>query len=197
MNPDRVQEIANRLRPIPGVRAVLDRSPGPVYLVGGSVRDLWLGREPQDLDIIVPGPLRETARAVARALGTHPVPLGREPLQIFRIPGEKILDLCPMEGPDILTDLKRRDLTFNAMALELASGAQLPRLIDPENGLTDLDCKIARFVSEDNVIADPLRLLRLFRFCAELEFNPDPQSLELVRTHAPKISAMAGGTHPG
>ena len=175
-----------------GVKAVLAAAgSNPVYLVGGSVRDLFLGREINDLDMAIPGDLERIARESADKLGVRAVLLGRDPKMVFRLTFQGlVLDLCPLDGPDINTDLLRRDLTINAMALELTPDRS--RLIDPLNGARDLRKRSARFVSEENVISDPLRLLRLFRFCSILDLTPDPESLALVRKHAGLISRSAG-----
>ncbi|MFH1137510.1 MAG: hypothetical protein V1816_15690 [Pseudomonadota bacterium] len=178
-----------RLEP---VRAILRAAaPGPVFLVGGSVRDLLLDRDINDLDLVVPGDLEQVARHAAEILRVRAVPLGRDPKRIFRLTHQGlVLDLCPLEGPDIVSDLLRRDLTINAMALELQ--AENCRLLDPTGGAADLEARVARFVSEKNILNDPLRLLRLFRFAATLGLEPDPAGLDLVRKHAALIVRPAG-----
>ena len=183
----------NRIRKLPAVAALLDQAAGPVYLVGGAIRDLLLGRDVHDLDIVLEDNYEETAAKTAAALKTRVVPLGRKPLQILRVPIEGLfLDLCPFQGPDLMHDLTRRDLTINALAWPLAGTDRPDRIVDPTGGLRDLEERRARFVSEKNVLDDPLRLLRLFRFSACLNLSPASESLDLVKKHAALIGAAAG-----
>jgi tRNA nucleotidyltransferase/poly(A) polymerase len=175
------------------LEALTVATPGPVFLVGGSVRDLLLGQPLHDYDLVMAGPVEETARRVAATLGLHYVPLGRAPLMTHRLTlGDFIIDLCPLENGSIEADLGRRDLTINAMAIPLDSLAGTPIVIDPFQGRRDLRQGLVRFVSEENVVADPLRLLRLFRFSAALDFAMDSVSLDLAAKHAPLLATVAG-----
>ena len=181
------------LEAAPALEAIGAISPEPVFLVGGSVRDLLLGRSVHDYDLVMAGPVEETARRAASDLGLHYVPLGQPPLVTHRLTlGEFIIDLCPLENGSIQGDLGRRDLTINAMALPLVSRFQPGDLIDPFHGRRDLEKGLVRFVSEENVVADPLRLLRLFRFSAGLNMTMAPDSLGLVAKHAPLAAGVAG-----
>ncbi|MEW5724381.1 MAG: HD domain-containing protein [Thermodesulfobacteriota bacterium] len=187
-----LEERLNRLRSHPGIAAVLEAATGPVWLVGGGLRDLLLDKPVHDYDLVAPGDLEATARRAAKRLGTRPVPLGRGPFRVFRLPvQEAFVDVCPLAGTDLAADLARRDLTINAMAVRL-DGRGPAQFLDPAGGLEDLARGTVRFVAETNVLADPLRLLRLFRFAAGLGFHPDPASLELVRRHAALINQAAG-----
>lgn len=182
-----------KIRQEPALQAILRFAHEPLYLVGGSVRDLLLGRHYHDLDLVVHGLVEDVARKAENAVGVRAVPIGKPPLQVFRLcPAGLTIDLCPMEGPDIQADLLRRDLTVNAMAIHLNPPHDEPRLLDPCHGLTDLLDRRVRFVSEANLLADPLRLLRLFRFAAVLDFTPDSDSLDLIRKHALLIQRMPG-----
>lgn len=184
-------DIIDRLSALPGISAVLSSTEAPVYLVGGSVRDFFLDRPLHDLDMVITGDLEQTARSAAEKLNVRAVPLGEPPLMIWRIPIGRIhLDLCPMEGETIDADLMRRDLTINAMAVGVDQGG--PVLLDPTGGLADLEAGAARFVSEANVRADPIRMLRLFRFSAELTFTPTRESLDMVGRHWGLIFQSAG-----
>ncbi|MBW1709440.1 MAG: HD domain-containing protein [Deltaproteobacteria bacterium] len=165
----------------------------PLFVVGGAVRDLILGREFDDLDIVAAGPLDETVQKLSLNLGVRAIPLGRFPKQVFRfVLPDLIIDLAPLEGDTIKTELARRDLTINAMALEFKPDQDQTEIIDPWGGLSDLREKKARFVSEAVILSDPLRLLRLFRFSAVLDLIPHPSSLALVIKHAPLIKKVAG-----
>ena len=84
-------------------------------------------------------------------------------------------------------DLRLRDLTINAMAYNL----DRQNLIDPCGGQQDLAAKILRFPARQVVVDDPLRMLRLFRFAAQLEFQIDPASLSLVSQLSDTLSLSA------
>ncbi|MBW2086982.1 MAG: hypothetical protein JRI54_13290, partial [Deltaproteobacteria bacterium] len=181
MEKDLLNAIGDRLEELPGFLALSAAArtlPWPLFVVGGAVRDLILKKEVNDLDLTTAGPLDITARQLSSALETRAIPLGRAPKQTLRFAlPELIIDLVPLEGGNIETELARRDLTINAMAVEFRPDRDRIRLIDPWSGLEDLKQKKARFVSEAVVLADPLRLLRLFRFAATLNLTPHPASL--------------------
>ncbi|MBW2624451.1 MAG: HD domain-containing protein, partial [Deltaproteobacteria bacterium] len=183
----RIEKLAN----MPAMIAAVKAAGEGLYIVGGAVRDTVLGLSVNDIDLATTGPFEKTAELLARAFGKQGIMLGRPPKPTcrFALPGLNI-DLSPAEGGTIEIDLKRRDLTINAMALELR--IREPRIIDPGDGLGDLDKKAARFVSSEVVQADPLRLLRLFRFSADLSLTPDPHSLDLIKTHAALIQDVPG-----
>lgn len=182
-----------RVQKDPLVQAILAAYKGRVYLVGGSVRDLLLNRYIADYDLVVAGDLESTALRAAETLGVRAIHLGRDPKTVFRLVFDgRILDLCTIEGDDIHADLARRDLTVNALALPLAETGKETELLDPFSGRQDLDNRVARFISEANVLADPVRMLRLFRFSSNLDLTPDAASLDIVRRHADKIRQSAG-----
>jgi len=73
------------LKRLPLLDLTLKAVPWPVYLVGGSVRDMFLGRRVRDLDLVVDGPLEEAAQKASAAVGVRAVSLGRSPKQIYRL----------------------------------------------------------------------------------------------------------------
>jgi len=193
LNIATLEDRLKRLKKEPVVAAVLAAAKRPVYLVGGPVRDLILGRKIEDLDLVVTEDLDEAAGKAADKLGVRAIPLGEKPKRVYRLcPPGLSADLCSPEGPTIEVDLLRRDLTINAMGIELTGAAGRPWIIDPSRGLADLIRGRVRFVSEDNVLVDPLRLLRLFRFAATLDLGPTSDSLDLVSKHACLIERSAG-----
>ncbi|MBP9743280.1 MAG: hypothetical protein KBD37_07980 [Burkholderiales bacterium] len=156
-----------------------------VYKVGGCVRDKLLGIPVTDNDFVVVG---STPQEMAQ-LGFIPVgkdfpvflhPQTREEYALAR--SEKKIGLgyhgfTFQTSPDIslIEDLKRRDLTINAIAEDVHGN-----LIDPFKGINDLNHKIIRHVSEA-FIEDPLRVLRAARFSAKLDFTISPDTLELMK----------------
>lgn len=157
----------------------------PIYLVGGAVRDVLLNRGSQDLDFIVHGGARKTARAFANAIGADYYPLsdtidaGRVLYTLqFDHEGESvkrrfIFDFTALRGDDLENDLRGRDFTINAIALDLSTN----RMIDPLHGGQDIRDKIIRACSPNSFTADPVRILRAVRLANQLGFQIDPQTL--------------------
>jgi tRNA nucleotidyltransferase/poly(A) polymerase len=147
--------------------------------VGGAVRDKYLGSETHDWDLIV---VDEDAKIFTRKLeslfeGTF-VPLD-EANKIFRVVlPDKInyIDVTnPVEG-SLEKDLLRRDLTMNAVAINLKTGETL----DLYGGVADIKNKTIRHISDTNFEDDPLRLLRVYRFQAQSGFEISPDTVAAV-----------------
>ena len=158
-----------------------------LYLVGGCVRDLLLKRPVNDLDFALEGDALSFARDFAGILGAAFVTL-EEQLPTARVvirESDFVLDFAQFRGGCVEGDLRLRDLTINAIGIELASLATQPsaRLIDPCNGLSDLRAGQLRFPSEHVVLDDPLRLLRVYRFAAQLGFTIPDETVHLISRH--------------
>ena len=140
----------------------LTQLPDNAYLVGGSVRDALLGRYkiPLDLDFVLPEKTISTAKYLANTYNGGFVVLDSD-REIARVVFEcGTLDLAKQEGATLETDLYRRDFTINAIAYNFQS----QQLVDPSNGLADLERGILLMVSRKNLEDDPLRLLRLLNW---------------------------------
>lgn len=159
------------------------------YIVGGTTRDLLLGQTPADYDIAVQGDPEKYAEALGRHMGGRLVPMGKPGKMVYRfVSGKHVVDITPVRGPAIESDLALRDFTINAMAVDLATGA----LIDPFDGQQDLAARTVRMVDEGAFEADPLRLLRAFRMAACLAFTLTADTLSAITTHATLIRLSAG-----
>jgi poly(A) polymerase len=165
-----------------------------VYLVGGTVRELALGRESPDLDLAVSAHTLKLASDLALALAGTYVMLDDRERTARVVAGADTLDLAEFRAPGIEGDLKGRDFTINAMALELGEllkGGTVT-LLDPLGGLEDLARGLIRMVAPANLTADPLRLLRAFRFAAALGFQLTSDTLEAIRQRAGLLETVAG-----
>jgi tRNA nucleotidyltransferase/poly(A) polymerase len=163
--------------------------PRQVYLVGGSVRDLLIGRQPLDLDLAVAGNPRAFAQRLATHTGGRLVPLGKPGLMLYRIVrGSQVMDVSAVAGQSISDDLQRRDFTINAIALDVASGD----IIDVCGGRADLAAGRVRLVSRSAFEQDPVRLIRAFRMAAVLGFEVTPETTAAVRDQAMLITKPAG-----
>lgn len=167
----------------------LNQLPDNAYLVGGSVRDALLGRYkvPLDLDFVLPNRAIETARNIANLYDGGFVVLDTE-REIARVVFDQgTLDFAKQEGETLEIDLQRRDFCINAIAFNLKTR----ELVDPLGGLPDLEQKILRMVSSQNLEDDPLRLIRAYRQAAQLEFEIEPNTQEAIRDRAALIEMVA------
>jgi tRNA nucleotidyltransferase (CCA-adding enzyme) len=172
----------------PELTAVEAAAQQPVYLVGGAVRDLLLGRGRADIDLVVEG----DAAALAELLGaevvaherfatakvsldSHEVDIATARSESYPNPGA-----LPVVEPaaDVEADLSRRDFTINAMAISLNAE---PRLIDPHGGRTDLAAGLLRVLHRRSFVDDPTRALRAARYAARFGFGLEPETGALLR----------------
>ncbi len=172
------------------VQAVL--SDEEVYLVGGTLRDVLLGRVSHDYDFAVPKNAVEAARRVASAFNADFYVLD-EGFDTGRViisseDGERnFVDFAAFRGPDLDSDLRGRDFTVNAMAFDLRAQTML----DPLNGASDVRSRIIRACSKASLQDDPIRILRGVRQAADFEFKIDPGTRKAMAQAAsllPKVS---------
>ncbi len=134
------------------------------YLVGGAVRDALLQRVTHDLDFAMPGEdVLTVSRRLADRIGAAFYPLDEERdtgrLVIVRPDGSRqMLDFAALRGPDLESDLRARDFTINAMAVDVR---QPQSLIDPLGGAADLLGKRLSACSATAFTDDPLRILHV------------------------------------
>ena len=164
------------------------------YLVGGAVRDVLLGRECEDIDVVVEGNGLELAAVLADTLGgrTHP----HEPFltAVVRLPDGVRLDIATartefyrspaalpeVESSAIRLDLYRRDFTINAMAIHLAPDS-LGELVDFFGGQRDLVARQLRVLHSLSFLDDPTRAIRAVRFATRLGFEIAAETRQLAR----------------
>ena len=164
--------------------------PSTTCLVGGAVRDALLGRQKTywDLDFVLPEKAVETAKIIAHKYDGGFVILD-DARQIARVVfPEGTLDFALQEGETLEKDLQRRDFTINAIAYNMRQ----QQAIDPLGGIQDLEHRIIRMVSPENLQDDPLRLLRAYRQASQLDFQIDSQTRKTIHSLAnflPNIAA--------
>ncbi len=162
-----------------------------VYLVGGAVRDLLTNRLSPDFDFAVPSNGISLARTVANALKADFMVLDseRDTGRVVIIEGETYtyLDFAAYRGVTLEDDLRDRDFTINAMALNLRDIT----IIDPLNGATDIRAKVIRACSSDSLTNDPVRILRAVRQAAAFGFTIDKSTRELMKQAADKINNVS------
>lgn len=166
----------------------------PVYLVGGAVRDMMLERDVHDLDFAVPGPTRALANDVACRLNgaLYVLDEERDTTRVVLETGSQhhmLLDFASLRAGDLEGDLRARDFSINAMALDVAHP---DRLIDPTGGFADLRAKQLRACGPDSMTSDPVRVLRAVRQALGFTFRIMPETLAQMRAAArllPRVSA--------
>ena len=170
-----------------------------IYLVGGSVRDLLIGRQDiKDIDLLMSTGSEDVARAFANKIGGSFFFLDEE-RKITRVikqdeSGAIQFDFTNFEGPDLNADLGRRDFTVNAMAIDLrefVGKKTLDGLTDLFNGKEDVKSRLIRVTKPEVLDEDPLRLLRAARFAATLGFTIEEDTVEHIRTRSKLITASS------
>ncbi len=163
------------------------------YIVGGGLRDQFLGRAVKDLDFALSGAPEELPRAFAKRFGGSFFWLDRGRGQsrvVARREGKGLtFDFAPLRGENIRDDLFLRDFTINAMALELAG---TPLFIDPLNGKGDIRGRSIRMCAETSLEDDPLRLLRAIRFATTLGFTIEAGTWEAIGRKGALLDKVAG-----
>jgi tRNA nucleotidyltransferase (CCA-adding enzyme) len=190
--------------------------PTPAYLVGGWVRDRLLNRQGKylDLDFVLPEKAVETAQAIARKYKAGFVILD-DKRHIARVVfKDGTADFAQQMGDSLEEDLGRRDFCMNAIALEchqlhqsflpptaknfidpLEQGFLPPtageNFIDPFDGIGDLRAKRIRMVTPENLADDPLRILRGYRQSAQLGFEIESLTRQVLVKLAPRLKSVA------
>ncbi len=178
------------------------------FVIGGFVRDLLLERDnKKDIDIVVLGSGIDFAHQVAAKLG------GDTDVKFFKNFGTAMLNFQGwkiefvgarkesyrrnsrkpiVEDGTIEDDQNRRDFTINAMAIDLTR-EHYGRLIDPFNGILDLEKKIIRTPLDPDITFsdDPLRMMRAIRFATQLNFVIEPSCFEAMTRNADRISIVS------
>ncbi|HEV7807645.1 MAG TPA: hypothetical protein VGO80_17630 [Solirubrobacteraceae bacterium] len=182
-----MDDLLERVRDLDCGRRLLDAigEADGAYLVGGAVRDLLLGRVPRELDVVVEGDVGALASALGDAataherFGTATVrdgdcrwDLAASRAEQYARPGA----LPDVRSAPIEQDLRRRDVTINAIALDLHSGD----LRAAEHALDDLAARRLRVLHDASFRDDPTRLWRIARYAARLGFELEPHTARLA-----------------
>ena len=175
------------------LNSLANKRKAKIYLVGGYLRDLILKRKNKDLDFVFTGELTDFVKEFAKEInGTFF--LLNDRYQTNRVINKKdglTYDFTRMRGRSIEEDLKKRDFTINALALDLEKPLLL-KVIDPGKGKEDIQKRVIRVVSERAFSDDPLRLLRSIRFRALLNFRIERKTEKLIIQKAPQLKKVSG-----
>ena len=150
------------------------------YIVGGFVRDIFMNKKSPDRDLIICNcDIEKFSKNLAEKLNAHYIELDSIN-KIYRLVLEdkiNYIDItCPIEN-DFEKDIKRRDLTINAIAYDINNR----KFIDITGGIEDIKTKRIKGILESNFEDDPLRLLRIFRFYSKTGFEIDNSLIEITK----------------
>ncbi|HEY0897009.1 MAG TPA: HD domain-containing protein [Sphingobacteriaceae bacterium] len=182
-----------------------EHSQTEIYVIGGFVRDIFLKRPSKDIDILVlgngvefaesAGAKLKTKVSVFKNFGTAMLRYGDLEVEFvgarkesYRADSRKPI----VENGTLEDDQKRRDFSINAMAISL-NKASFGELVDPFNGLQDLEEKIIRTPLDpaETFSDDPLRMMRAIRFATQLNFRIDETALEAIRKNKDRIRIVS------
>ena len=192
---------------IPIITEVAQERKVAVYVIGGYVRDLLLNRKSKDIDFLIIGNGIEFAEAVALKIGN------KTAVNVVKIFGTAMLNYKGweiefvgarkesyrndsrkpiVEDGNLQDDQNRRDFTINTLAISLAK-INYGKVIDPFDGMKDIEQKLIRTPLEPNVTYsdDPLRMMRAIRFAAQLNFKIDAASLQAITENKERIQIVS------
>jgi putative nucleotidyltransferase with HDIG domain len=192
---------------IPIITEVAQERKVAVYVIGGYVRDLLLNRKSKDIDFLIIGNGIEFAEAVALKIGN------KTAVNVFKNFGTAMLNYKGweiefvgarkesyrndsrkpiVEDGNLQDDQNRRDFTINTLAISLAK-INYGKLIDPFDGMKDIEQKLIRTPLEPNVTFsdDPLRMMRAIRFAAQLNFKIDAAALQAITENKERIQIVS------
>jgi len=156
-----------------------------VYLVGGYIRDILRGKISKDRDFIVADDIRRFVNEVRKFIGGTLVEFKNAEMIRLVLKDGVTLDFSRPMGT-LEEDLSKRDFTINAIAWSPDSG-----IIDPYKGIEDIKRRRISSLSEKNFKADPLRMLRAYRFAAELNGSIEDKTRRSIKTLYNKIKKVS------
>ncbi len=178
------------------IAELIEKSGGRLYLVGGAVRDSLLNRPLYDEDYCVVGIDKNKfvelfPNAISRGksfevfdLEGYEFALARTEKKIGK--GHKNFEIITNKNITIEEDLKRRDISINAIAKDVLTN----KIIDPFNGTSDIKNRIIRAIG-DSFLEDPLRVYRVARFASELDFKVEENTIKLMNKLKDELSTLS------
>ena len=191
------------IKKLPFYQDVVNKN-GKIYQVGGAVRDLYLGKQSKDLDIVITGIASNELESLLKKYGKVDMVGASFGVIKFTPPGGEEIDIAiprtekksgvGYQGFDVSADhtlpiekdLERRDFTINSIAKD-SDGT----VIDPFGGVKDLDAKLIRLTNPQAFADDPLRMLRAIQFASRFDFKIDEATFEAIKRNASTIGEIS------
>ena len=183
-----IHELESRMK-LYNLDLVLPFLPKGSFLVGGFIRDTILGKMKTkvDVDIVVPNNAINIGKRISDDLKGKFIILDKDRDLVRIILNHISIDIANQTFPTIIKDLQSRDFSINSVAFLFDKKC----LIDPLNGLKDIQLSLIRTFSKDNLIDDPLRILRCFRFVSEFNFDIDKELTTFIETYKDKLRLVS------
>ncbi|RKD28844.1 CCA tRNA nucleotidyltransferase [Thermohalobacter berrensis] len=169
-----------------------------IYVVGGYIRDYFLGGKGEDIDFVVEKNPAKIGKKLAEKIGGKAIPLG-DRYKFYRVVDKNRglnYDINEMDGETIQEDLKKRDFTINSLAIDIMNiednRINKDNILDVTGGLKDIENKIIRHVNTSTFLEDPIRMLRAVRFMSQFEFDIDDDTARLIREDKNRLRDMPG-----
>ena len=166
----------------------ISRAGFDVWLVGGALRDFFLGIEPRDWDLATNA---ASVEIISLFPSVIPVGMRHGTVQVHTKTRDiEVTSIGATDKAGIFDDLARRDFTINSLALTYPEG----EVLDPNAGRKDLKAGLVKAVgaASDRFLEDPLRIVRAARICGIYGFRIDPATFEAMRDHAGRLSEVSG-----
>jgi tRNA nucleotidyltransferase/poly(A) polymerase len=191
------------IKKLPFYQDIVDKN-GKIYQVGGAVRDLYLGKQSKDLDIVITGIPSNELEGILKKYGKVDMVGASFGVIKFTPPGGDEIDIAiprtekktgaGYQGFDVSADhtlpiekdLERRDFTINSIAKD-SDGT----IIDPFGGVKDLDAKLIKLTNPQAFADDPLRMLRAIQFASRFDFKIDEETFEAIQRNAMTIAEIS------
>ena len=184
-----VSKLKDKIKNYQNLEIILSELPKGSILVGGFIRDLILDRlslDP-DIDIVIPNNALDIGKNIADKFSGKFLILDQDRNIVRIIFRNFTVDIASQTHELLAEDLKSRDFTINSVGFSFNN----EKLIDPAHGICDINDSLLRSLRFKNLLDDPLRILRCFRFVSELNFHIEPRILEFIKLNKFRLKTVS------
>ena len=184
-----VSKLKDKIKNYHNLEIILSELPKGSILVGGFIRDLILDRLSlyPDIDIVIPNNSLDIGKDIAEKFSGKFLILDQDRKIVRIIFRNFTVDIASQTHEFLVEDLKSRDFTINSVGFSFNDG----KLIDPAHGIRDMNDSLLRCFRDENLLDDPLRILRCFRFVSELNFHIEPRIIEFIELNKFRLRTVS------